>query len=120
MVYGQSGEFATGGHDDVVLHLSSWQFVGTHTLDDLVQILAEDRLEETEIADRATVETGAGEAERLHYWWADSGDVYSTVEFVFFALDGQAYTLSMLTAEPIADQMWPIFSRIGASLHPLD
>ena len=83
LVYGQSGDHALAASDPVVLHLSSWRDVRDQTLAELVEILAENRLAQTEIADLATVETGVGEAQRLHRWWA-------------------------------------IFTRIGASLHPLE
>jgi hypothetical protein len=111
-----------GGAHETVIHLTPWAFWSGQPLDELMPILARDRVGPAGWYESATVTLGVGEARRIHWWEAraDVADAFDYLEYLFMAPNGRPYTLSFLLSGERVDVQWPLVERIAVSVRPLD
>jgi hypothetical protein len=124
LLYAQGKQYLQTGEHPVILHLTAWRNTAYESNHELMEFLIDARVDrDTTWYETATVRTGIGPGERLH-WWSKSleGDSLSTTEIVFHAPNpnGEPYTLSILTDDELAAETWASFELIAASLAPLD
>jgi hypothetical protein len=110
------------GAHETVIHLTPWAFWSGQPLDELMPILARDRVGPAGWYESATVTLGVGEARRIHWWEAraDVADAFDYLEYLFMAPNGRPYTLSFLLSGERVDEQWPLVERIAVSVRPLD